>query len=69
MPADLNLLPGGLQDKGQDAPTAPPSSDELKRSLCSTFAQIVEQTVNNGVQIEPSHAASPRVGSGAGTFC
>ena len=47
MPACLKLLPGGLQDKGQDAPTTAPSSDELKHSLYSTFEQIVEQTVKD----------------------
>jgi hypothetical protein len=44
MPADLKLLPSGLQDKGEAAPNQPPSSQELKRSLFSTFERIVEQT-------------------------
>jgi len=47
MPADLKLLPGGLQDKGQDAQTAPVASAELKRSLYSTFDELVEQTETN----------------------
>ena len=44
MPAELKLLPGGLQDKGPEAPTAAASSAQVKATLVSTFEQILQAT-------------------------
>ena len=41
MPAELKLLPGGLQDKGPQAPTAAASSAQVKATLVSTFEQLI----------------------------
>jgi hypothetical protein len=44
MPANLNLLPVGLQDKGPEALTWAPSSEQIKATLISTFEQILQAT-------------------------
>ena len=44
MPAELKLLPGGLQDKGPQAPTVAASTAQVQAELVSAFAQLVQAT-------------------------
>ena len=44
MPADLKLLPAGLQDNDPQAPTVAPSAAQVKAALVCTFEQIVQAT-------------------------
>jgi hypothetical protein len=44
MPAEFKLLPGGLQDKGSEAPTLAACSAQVKAELVSAFEQIVQAT-------------------------